>query len=500
MTEFNDSGLLVLGDQLFPLNFLPPLEDLPVFMAEDWGLCRHYRYHKHKIILSLSAMRSYADSLREAGARLQYRTLVAESDTCYEDVLVDWIRHCKLKKVFCFEIEDKFFETRIQQCLEKIGAELVIMRSPMFLVERKEFARYLTTVKKPMMKSFYERLRKKHMIMMTPDGKPVGGKYSFDAENRKKLPKKNTPPEVGSSPKTNHVADVSTLTDKLFADHAGDATAFWLPTTRKEALKWLQKFLKYRFKDFGPYEDAITQRSDIVYHSVLSPLMNIGLLTPQEIMEKAVKYADKHDVVFNSLEGFLRQIIGWREFVRGIYRNHSESQESTNFWNHSRRLADCWYEGTTGIPPVDDSIEKANRLGYNHHIERLMILSSSMLMCEIDPKEVYRWFMEMFVDASEWVMGPNVYGMGQYSDGGIFATKPYICSSNYILKMSDYEKGDWCDIMDGLYWRFIEKHITFYSRNPRMGVMVVSLKKLDPKRKERIYTAAEAFIERVTFA
>ncbi|MEM9483465.1 MAG: FAD-binding domain-containing protein, partial [Cyanobacteria bacterium P01_F01_bin.116] len=274
--------------------------------------------------------------------------------------------------------------------------------------------------------------------------------------------------------------------------------SFWLPTTREQSLAWLEQFLEQRFQNFGAYEDAITSRSDIVYHSVLSPMLNMGLVTPTEVIERATAFAEENDIPLNSLEGFVRQIIGWREFIRGIYQNYSERQDTENFFEHHRKLKPCWYDASTGIPPLDDAIQKAVRLGYSHHIERLMIIGNIMLMCAVDPREVHRWFMEMYVDSSDWVMGPNVYGMGQFSDGGIFATKPYICGSNYLLKMSDYKKGPWCDAIDGLYWQFIDTHRPFFKKNYRMSAIIGNLDRMDVERKTRIYSAADKFRERVT--
>jgi deoxyribodipyrimidine photolyase-related protein len=190
--------------------------------------------------------------------------------------------------------------------------------------------------------------------------------------------------------------------------------------------------------------------------------------------------------------------MGWREFVRGIYQNFSEVQDSKNFFKHERKLTKNWYEGTTGSPPVDDAIKKALKYGYCHHIERLMILSNIMLLSEIHPEQVHRWFMEMFVDSADWVMGPNVYGMGQFSDGGIFATKPYISGSNYILKMSDYKKGDWCDIWDGLFWRFVGKNSGFLAKNYRMSMMVKTFEKMDATKKKKLMATAESFIQEMT--
>ena len=201
--------------------------------------------------------------------------------------------------------------------------------------------------------------------------------------------------------------------------------------------------------------------------------------------------ANKKKLSINSVEGFIRQIIGWREFVRGIYHNFSEKQEQTNFWNHKEKLSDLWWKGGTEIPPLDHTLEKVVKYGYAHHIERLMVVGSLMVLLEVDPKQAHLWFMEMFVDSSDWVMGPNVYGMGIFSDGGIFATKPYICGSNYYRKMGGFKKGEWCDGVDGLYWGFIEKHKDFFSKNPRLSMMVRSAEKMEPARKKRLKKAAD---------
>jgi deoxyribodipyrimidine photolyase-related protein len=293
-----------------------------------------------------------------------------------------------------------------------------------------------------------------------------------------------------------HEKGVIELVRREFKDHPGDAGEFCWPTTRSQAREWLDDFVANRLDSFGPFEDAISSRSVTVFHSVLSPCLNLGLLTPREVIDAALTRID--EVPMQSLEGFVRQVIGWREFVRGVYRKFSEQQDATNFWSHEREMAPSWHDGTTGILPLDDAIGTAQRLGWTHHIPRLMVLGNLMTLCEIRPSSAHRWFMEMFVDSSEWVMGPNVYGMGLFSDGGIFATKPYICGSNYLLKMSDYKKDSWCEIVDGLYWRFIDKHREFFSGNPRLALMPTALDRLDSERRTRIFLAAEAFLEQHT--
>jgi deoxyribodipyrimidine photolyase-related protein len=223
--------------------------------------------------------------------------------------------------------------------------------------------------------------------------------------------------------------------------------------------------------------------------------MNIGLITPQDVVDRVLDYTKKKEIPLNSVEGFIRQIIGWREFIRGVYQNYGEEQLQSNFFNFSRSLKDTWYSGNTGIPPLDDAINFSDRYGYTHHINRLMVISNLMTLTEVHPKNIYKWFMEMYLDSSEWVMVPNVFGMGTFADGGIFSTKPYICGSNYLLKMSNYKKGEWCSTVDGLYWRFFDKNMAKLENNPRLSFMKKTFESIDKDRKNMIFDHAEKFIE-----
>lgn len=496
------SALLILGNQLFPIEKLKNIKFDKILMFEDLSLCEHFKYHKHKIIFFLSAMRHYRDSLLDAGFDVHY--IQADQSEFKEsfDFKLDQFfkKNLKFDRLVYFEIEDKFFETQIKDYVKdkKIKSEEIV--SPLFLCSRQGFKDYLSNVKKPFMKTFYERERKRLSILVDKSNKPEGGAWSYDSENRKKLPKDVLVPKFVPAISDELTQDVIFLVESLFPDHPGDGDNFWIPVTRDESLKWVKIFIKERLHQFGDYQDAITDQSDFVFHSVISPMLNVGLILPEEVVELSLKaYQDSNKKLsLNSLEGFIRQVIGWREFVRGIYQNFDDQQSKSNFWNHKQKLRPCWYEGTTGIPVLDYSIKKAVKWGYNHHIERLMVVSNLMLLCEVHPQEVHKWFMEMFVDSSDWVMGPNVYGMGQFSDGGIFATKPYICGSNYYMKMSSFQKGDWCETVDGLYWRFINKHKSFYESNPRMGMMVQLLNKMDKSKKDRIFNLAEEFIKRTT--
>ena len=487
---------LILGNQLFNTKYLKEYSEFTFYMSEDYGLCTFQKHHKLKILLFLSSMRSYRDELRAKKIKLIYNDCNKGFKTSYEKKLERVIKEKKIKEVNFFEIEDKFFEKRLKLFFLKKKINFKEIKSPMFLMDREEFKNYLSKNKKPFMANFYKIVRTKMSLLMNKNGTPKGNKWSFDEENRKKLPNSIKIPEISEIKETKDTLILKRFINSNFKDHPGNTDKFWFPTTRKDVNKWLDEFLKDRIKLFGDYEDAVTDRSNTVFHSALSPLINLGLITPQEIIEKLRKIENK--VPMNSLEGYIRQIIGWREFMRGIYQNYDQRLEKTNFFNHKRKMKKTWYEGTTGLDPLDHAINNAKNYGWSHHIERLMILANIMNLCEINPKQVYKWFMEMFVDSSDWVMAPNVYGMGLFSDGGIFASKPYICGSSYFLKMMHFKKGPWCDVMDGLYWKFIDRHKQFFLKNPRLSMMVRISEKMNKERKSRIFKAAEKFIKQNT--
>lgn len=489
-------SLLILGDQLYPIAFYKDHQKKNVFMAEDKGLCTHYKYHKHKLLFFLSSMRNYRDELREHDFTVHYEDF---SDKPFTQRLEEYLKKQKIKAITHVEVDDKFFEHELNTLFKKLEIEVTVLQSPKFLGSRQEFKNYLFYHPKPFMKTFYEKERKRLNILMSKNKKPEGNQWSFDAENRKGPPKELTCEKPVFHKRDSHFETLSKLINKEFPDHPGLTDDFWLPTDRKGALKNLRHFLNHHLVDFGTYQDSITNRAPFLYHSIISPMLNNGLLLPQEVIEKALDAREKNaDIPLHSLEGFIRQVMGWREFVFGIYQNFSDKEEKGNFFKHERRLSAHWYKGTTGLLPVDDAITKAFTLGYCHHIERLMILSNAMLLCELHPKEVHKWFMEFFVDSADWVMGPNVYGMGQFSDGGLFATKPYISGSNYILKMSDYKKGDWCEVWDGLYWRFISKNRAFFEKNPRLSMMVRTFDKMDKEKQDKHIRIADKFIQEKT--
>ncbi len=485
------SLFLILGNQLFPHKHLRKYKDSTIFMCESFDLCTFQKHHKLKLILFLSSMRSYADELKKNKFKVNYIDLKKDFKISYEKKLENFIKKNKLEELISFEIEDKFFEKKISTLCKKNKIKLTFIQSPMFLNSRDEFKNYLSKTKKPFMANFYKIARAKTDILME-NNKPKGGKWSFDEDNRKKLPKDIKIPEMIKAKETKHTKVLKQEINKIFKNHPGEVDNFWLPTTYDDAVKWLDYFIIKKFNLFGDYEDAVDTNNNFLFHSVLSPMINLGLLTPELIIERVRKVENK--IKINSYEGYIRQIIGWREFIRGIYQNYDQQLEENNFFQHKNSLTKKWYDGTTGLDPLDHSIKNAQKYGYTHHIERLMVLCNIMNLCEIKPNEVYNWFMEMFVDSSDWVMSPNVYGMGLFSDGGIFSTKPYICGSSYFMKMMNFKKGNWNDIMDGLYWRFINKNRKFFQSNPRLNMMVNIYDKMNTERKNHIIKKANQFI------
>jgi deoxyribodipyrimidine photolyase-related protein len=277
----------------------------------------------------------------------------------------------------------------------------------------------------------------------------------------------------------------------IFPHHPGSLKGFRWPVTRKDAEAWLDRFIDERLELFGLYEDAISREHDTLYHSAITPMLNIGLLDPMDVVNRVLAT----DAPINSKEGFIRQVIGWREFMRGIYQHRGVAIRNGNYWNFERPLPKSFYDATTGIPPVDRVIRHLLSDGWCHHIERLMVLGNFMLLCRIRPDDVYRWFMEMFVDAYDWVMVPNVYGMSQFADGGTFTTKPYLSGSNYLLKMSDEPKGPWCEIWDGLFWTFIADHQDFFLSNPRLSMMARTWQKMTPEKQAAHRRTAGLFLD-----
>ncbi len=409
--------------------------------------------------------------------------------------LIKGLKEQGIEKVTTVDVVDDWLSRRMNKMTD-FGIEWSILESLGFNNSRSDLSSFFRKDKKKFFQtSFYKSERKRKNILIEGGNNPVGGKWSFDDENRKKYPRNKIPPEIEFPAMTEYYKEAVLYVNNHFQGNLGDLTENPLyPISHKQMKEWLQQFFHRRFNEFGDYEDAIVGKEHFLNHAVLTPGLNVGLITPQEIVDRALTYAEIHSIPINSLEGFIRQIVGWREFIRGVYVVKGREERTKNFWGFNRKIPPSFYTGDTGIHPIDITIKKVLKAGYCHHIERLMVLGNFMVLCEFDPDEVYRWFMELFIDAYDWVMVPNVYGMSQYADGGLMSTKPYISSSNYLMKMSDYKRGDWNKVWDALFWRFMYVHRSFFEKNPRLSMLVRNLDRMSQEKLDAHLNLAEEYL------
>lgn len=484
---------IIFPHQLFQESVLLD-NDYEIYLIEEFLFFKQYKFHKQKIVFHRASMKAYASYLEGLGKSVNYIESTSKLSDIKEfgEVLVDQ----EINEIHVIDPVDNWLEKRLRSIATE--CKLEFYDNPQFLNTNEDLASFFRADKKSFFQTtFYKQQRKKHDILLDEDKNPVGGKWTFDNENRKKYPKTKIPPAINFPNQSNFWDEAVEYTNNEFEKNPGTVSKTRLyPITHKESLDWLDQFLVNRFYEFGIYEDAIVKEQSILNHSVLSPLMNIGLLLPNEIIDKTLTFAEEEKIPINSTEGFVRQIIGWREFIRGMYVCKGGFSRTYNFWKFDREIPASFYDGTTGIEPIDQTIKKILKTGYCNHIERLMILGNFMLLCEFDPDEVYVWFMELFIDAYDWVMVPNVYGMCLFADGGTFATKPYIGGSNYIKKMSNYSKGEWEVIWDGLFWSFVMKHKDFFSSNPRTSMLLHSLNRMSDEKQKSHFQAAELFFNK----
>ncbi len=494
-------NLLIFPNQLFANH--PGLKQNParVVLIEDslfFGDDRYpLKFHKQKIWLHRATMKRYQAMLHGKGLETVYLDYQAEADALANQLAkLCQPKKTKPKKFVATHPTDFILEQRLARASGNLSVELELLPNPGFLNRPEQNMEYREGKKRWFMADFYKWQRKRLGILMDEE-EPLGGKWSFDEDNRKKIPKQKLDeiPELMTLARDKIDEEARDYVEQNFPDNPGSLEQLIYPTSHADAKRWLAHFLQHRFEDFGDYEDAIEQGQTWLWHSVLTPTMNAGLLTADQVVKSTLKYAEAHEVPLNSLEGFIRQVIGWREFMRATYEDLGVKMRTTNHWGHRRKIPASFYDGTTGILPVDDTIKRILETGYCHHIERLMVLGGFMFLCEFDPDEIYNWFMEMFVDSYDWVMVPNVYAMSQHADGGLITTKPYFSGSSYVRKMSHYSKAEWCDAWDGLYWRWIWNHSKELAKNPRWAMMCSMAKKMDPKKRNQHIKHAEAFLD-----
>lgn len=500
------ASVWILGDQLLEKH--PALtaaeadvgrDDLHVVLIESRSRAERLPYHRKKLVLLFSAIRHYAMKLQEQG----YRVEVLRAD----DTLGGLRHHAdtwKPERVYCMaasEFRGREFQRRLQT---QLGAPLIILPNTQFLSGQYNPVPEPQPGKRYTMESFYRAMRRHFNLLIEPDGSPVGGQWNYDSLNRRPLPKGLQPPErLRFEPDeiTRQVMDEVAAFDVGI----GSVEGFDLAVTHQQAWQALADFLDNRLSNFGPYEDAMSSRSDVLFHSMLSPYLNLGLLEPMAICRQAEARYRQGLAALPSVEGFIRQVIGWREFIYWQYWRQMPEMKESNFWNAQRPLPDFFWSGDTEMNCLRQAIGRALSSGYIHHIERLMLLSNYCLLAGISPQQVNDWFTACFVDAYEWVMIPNVLGMGLYADGGLTATKPYIASAHYINKMSDYcgacrydarkRLGEGACPFNVLYWNFLIQHESVLKRNPRMGASVLGLQRIRIDERRRIQQEAREILQ-----
>ncbi len=419
------------------------------YIIEDPVYFTKYDTHKLKLVLHRASMKKYADKYK-----LNYIDF-SDADKFYKSIKSD---------IICYDPVDHDIIKLLKSICKKNNKELEMYETPEFITTYEDLEEFHSKNKdkKFIHDSQFYRWQRERLQIMVPFKK-----LSYDQENRLPYPKNQKEVFNPKDENNKYIIEAKKYVEKHFSKNFGSLDNFFYPIDHEGAHEWLDDFIKHRFKLFGDYEDAIGKNIKFGFHSVLSPLLNIGLLTDEEVLEKIRPL--EHKIKLNSYEGFVRQLIGWKSTMRYFYEFYYDKQFGTNKLNHKRKLTKHFWEGTTKIPIIDNTIKKLYNIGYLHHIERLMVMGNFMLICEIDPDDVFKWFM-LTIDAYQWVMVPNIYGMTQYADGGLMMTRPYFSSSNYILKMSDYkekegekiklgkEEYEWTEVWDALYYRFISRN------------------------------------------
>ncbi|MGC1306025.1 MAG: cryptochrome/photolyase family protein [Phormidesmis sp.] len=491
-------GIWVLGDQLWQgqsaiESCAADRAKTPVILIESLNHVQKRRYHKQKLILIWSAMRHFAEELRAEGWSVTY-----ESADEFEAPLAKWIAKHNITELRVMEPADRPFADFLNGLT--LDCELTQVPNNHFLWSTEAFEEWAATRKSLLMETFYREGRRRFNILMKGK-KPTGEKWNFDKENRKPPKGKISPPAPLRFEPDDITKDAIAVVEAADYPTFGDAEGFGWAVTRRQALAVLDYFVRDRLNTFGPYQDAMVSGEDTMWHALLSPYLNIGLLQPMEVIEAVEQAYEKDNIPLNCVEGFIRQVMGWREYMRGVYNHVDADYPSRNYFEHIQPLPDFFWDGDTPMNCLHQTLDTLKRTGYVHHIQRLMILANFSLIAGLSPQEVEDWFHAAFVDGYDWVMQTNVIGMGLFADGGLLATKPYAASANYINKMSDYCKGcqynkkartgeDACPF-NFFYWDFLTHHREKLSSQGRMSFILKNLDKMSDEERQEIRQRAQ---------
>ncbi len=502
--------ILVLGDQLTPaLSSLRAGEKIAdvVLMCEVWNEATYVRHHKKKIAFVFSAMRHFAEELSESGWRVDYCTLEQTgSDGSFTSELAQAVaRHRPDEIVVTSPGEWRVLE-QLRTWQKQVSVPVSILADDRFICSDAEFSDWARGRKQLRMEYFYREMRRKTGLLMDGD-RPIGGQWNFDAENRKAAAADLFMPRpLKFAPDTITRAVLSLVADR-FGDHFGDLEPFWFGVTRAQAESALAHFVDTTLPRFGDFQDAMLDGEAFLYHSVLSIYLNVGLLDPLDVCRRVDAAHRAGSVPLNAAEGYIRQIIGWREYVRGIYWLKMPAYAHENFFEHERAVPDFYWNGATDMACLRAAIGQTKREAYAHHIQRLMLTGNFALLAGVTPQALHEWYLIVYADAFEWVELPNTLGMSQFGDGGLLASKPYVASGAYINRMSNHCEGCRYDVgkpygadacpFNALYWSFLARHRAKLSHNPRMAQMYRTWDKFSDERRARTLESAEAFLETI---
>lgn len=478
-----------------------------IFMCEVDSEATYVKHHKKKITFLLSAMRHFAKSLKQKCYKIEYIKLDNPSNTGSLKSEVKRIIHkYNLDSVIVTHPGEYRVLKDIKSLEDELNIYIKIREDDRFLCTNDEFASWASSRKEIRMEYFYRKMRKKYKILMDGDN-PIGGQWNFDAENRK-------PPKKGLAIPDHYIAEIDDITQEVmslvsnrFNNHFGDIEPFYFAVTRTHALNALNQFIEQRLPNFGDYQDAMIQGEPWMYHSHISFYLNCGLLLPLECVKAAEKAYDQQKAPLNAVEGFIRQIIGWREYIRGIYWLKMPDYSNQNFLEADRGLPDFYWTANTQMNCLRQCVLETKQNAYAHHIQRLMVLGNFALIAGINPKEVNKWFWIVYADAYEWVELPNVSGMILFADGGYLASKPYAAGGSYINKMSDYCKdcsykvskkngSDSCPF-NYLYWDFLDRNRKKLSGNHRIGMMYRTFERMDEEKQKAIREDSKRFLSSI---
>ena len=502
---------LILGDQLNHGHswFNEVDSDTLYVLMEVRQETDYVSHHIQKIIGFFLAMRNFAEELRRKGHTIVYQYLDdLENTQDLSENLSKLVQRYSIKQ-FEYQEPDEFrLERQLQKFCEMQSLSTKAVSTEHFLCEREEFRQFFAGKKTLVMESFYRYMRKKYKFLLEGE-KPLGGKWNYDADNRKKLPRNHQcPPAISFD---TSVEDLYQMILEQGVSYIGEVNphAFIWPTTRDQSLALLDHFLEICLPLFGTYQDAMSENSWSVYHARLSFSLNTKLLSPLEVVQKVIAYWERHqdEIALSEVEGFVRQVIGWREYMRGIYWTYMPEYKTFNYFTHKRPLPAFYWTGETEMNCLKHSIGQSLTHAYAHHIQRLMVTGNFALLAGVDPTEVDAWYLGIYIDAIEWVEITNTRGMSQFADGGLVGTKPYVSSANYIKKMSDYcagctydpkkKVGEGACPFNSLYWDFYERNRLLLEKNPRVSMMYRVWDKMNEGDKEAIRSQAVKYMSQL---